>query len=957
MTLRFVRFAALAGTIAAALALAILRLYVEPIFGSSDEDDHFDYAISIARAGHLLSAKNALGSPTADLESAFLQTYSDRPRIYLNTAERVPPGYGTHQYFRRIDVRSRAELPDPHARMNAPDHPNPVLVSMYPFGYYALAASAIGAASALRPSLSDAFFGARYVSVGLLAIVLVACYGIARELGLRRPAALAFTGIVGCFALTTFVASYVQPDNLACAAVCVACHACLRARRARSLGAPTAVAAVAFGALAVTKYQTALCVGVAVFPMLALEAYARTRSWRAVGRTLVLGIAPAAAALAVQALAVGRNDAFAASVDTHFHAFTSLQNFPAEFARFCAGCAEAAWYFFIGNVAPPMTHDYRMAAAISYWNYFGNLDTPVTLVSPGVDRAARTLIAVLTGSVFLLALAGSARVAVRLARVARGGRRLRALRVAAGNVPLNAYYVFCAFMIVFYALTDNNWRTSGRNFYPFVVPALLLAVRYAPRALPDARLRRAFAAVTFGGLALYATFGSYDAALAVERRYYGPPALGPLASFARGSGGALVIDRVGTGPIASAQFVMNGAPLVRPVAHGQTLEIEGLAVDLARGDAAGGVFAVLDGRKPYAASYGYAHQDLAERFDDDRFFWAGFQAAIPTDNVGFGPHRITFEVVSHDGRRVTPVRVAVNANVAPPAPARPLVIGDNATLTGSLDQVTSLENAAAFGAEPQAVSLERTQTLFVRGWLVDLAHRAPLRAMDAVVDGRARFPVHLGDVRPELRATFPQLPPLVAAYAGFAGVVPLRSLPAGPHRFDLVAVDAGGHRVTLVRDFPFESVEPGRRRPTVEPPEGPLPRAFGAPGDYAGSVDQVSPLRNATYWTQGPAWLDQSEMLFVKGWGLDLLHRRNLAPIVAIVDGRTHYAARLGDVRPDVMLGYADLPASATDGAGWSVAIPVRGFARGAHEVSVTSVDPRTGRPLVLASRLPFTIR
>jgi hypothetical protein len=953
--MRWIRLVALAGTIAAALSLAILRVCVEPIFGPSDEDDHFDYAISIARAGHLLAAKNALGSPTADPESAFLQTYSDRPRIYLNTGDRVGPDYGTHQYFRRIDVRSRAELPDARALMNAPGHPNPVLVSMYPFGFYALAAAVIAIASKLSGSLTATFFAARWLSAGLLALTLGFGYGVARELGLSRALALGLTAIVGCFALTTFVASYVQPDNLAATTATAAFYYSLRLRSARP-PFEWAALGIALALLAVTKYQTALCVAAAVLPMLAVHVATRRRSWKAGAAAAGAVLSPAALALAIQALVVGRNAAFAASVDSHFHAFGGPGTLGADFAQFCLRCAQGAWYFFIGNVTPPFTHDYRVAAAVSYWNYFGNLDTPVTLVTPAIDRIARATIALLTGAIVLLTLAFLVRAALRLARLAARGRLPAALRLATANTPLNAYFAFCAFMIFFYAFTDNNWRTSGRNFFPFVVPAMLLAVRYAPRALPRRPWRVAFGATTFALLALYASVGTYDAAAAVERRYYGPPHVPPLARLARGGAGAIAFDLVGSGPIEAAQDVTDGVPRVRPTLQGDTLKIDGLAADAADGGSAGGVIAVLDGAKQYAASYGYAHADLARRFRDARLFWAGFRFEIPTANVALGPHRLRFFVVSHDMRVASPVRAAVDADVVARGPERPVTLGEPDSLTGALDSVTTLQEAETNRAGPDAFDEPRDRTLFVRGWLLDVRDRAGVRALALDIDGTRRFAAALGDVRPELPARFPSLAPLTAVYAGFTAAVPLDRFPTGAHRFDLVAVDARGRSTVVLRGYPFATFDPARGRDTIDPPQDPLPLTLGERGAYAASIDQVSPLRDATYWSQGPIWIRRGEFLFVKGWGLDFVHRRNLAPIVVTLDGGARFAAHTGDVRPDVMLGYSNLPQSATGGAGWSVAIPTAALRSGEHEVRVASVDPRTGRPLVLVQRVPFTI-
>jgi hypothetical protein len=155
----------------------------------------------------------------------------------------------------------------------------------------------------------------------------------------------------------------------------------------------------------------------------------------------------------------------------------------------------------------------------------------------------------------------------------------------------------------------------------------------------------------------------------------------------------------------------------------------------------------------------------------------------------------------------------VRAGEQPPqtAPLRPLVLGDHRTVVGFLEHVTSLEHAADQGPERDPVTLASGRTLYLDGWLVDLAQARPLRALQVDIDGRRRIDAHLGEVRPELRDYFPSVPPLVAAFGGFAAVVPPAGLVPGVHRFDLTAVEANGRRFELVRGFPFRIVDARRR--------------------------------------------------------------------------------------------------------------------------------------------------
>ncbi len=123
-----------------------------------------------------------------------------------------------------------------------------------------------------------------------------------------------------------------------------------------------------------------------------------------------------------------------------------------------------------------------------------------------------------------LSLLRLGRVAWKLGRLWRRGRRTAAVRIAASNVPINSYFLFTVLMVVLYVRLGNRFGAQGRNWLPFLLPIFLTAVAYAPRALAPRRVRRAFAAALLAALLLFDGVGGYYALQTVRNRYYSPAA-------------------------------------------------------------------------------------------------------------------------------------------------------------------------------------------------------------------------------------------------------------------------------------------------------------------------------------------------------------------------------------------------------------------------------------------------
>jgi len=945
---RDTRIVSVAGVLAAAFALAILWSYMVPILEASDENDHFDYAISLAHAGHLIPAWTSAPYPSYDLQTDFLETYTDFPRINLNLHDRVPPGYGTHEYFEQLDRRAALQLPDPW-KFEATAH-NPTLLPFYPFGFYALLAMWIRSFAAFHHSLVATFFAARWFSIALLPVTLAFSYGIARELRLRPWLSLALTAVIGMFTLTTFVASYVQPDNLTWMLYTIITFLALRIRRHFSYAYAFAIG-LALALLAITKYQY-FAVMLAVLVALLGVRLARPFSLLRTLAVAALLLLPSGLTLLTQALLVGSNPSFAAIAVAHFTAKPSGTLSPTLFG-FVSLCGQAIWHFFIAGFNYELDADPHFSGATSYWGDSGWLDTPLSFGSVAINTLVHLTIQTLNCITIALSVIWLSRTAYRLVRLAIRGRIWTALNLAVANVPLNLYFVFIAFMVFFYALTDNEWRISGRTWIPVIEPAFLLGFYFAPRALGRMRWRAPYATAILVLLALYATVGSFFGAVSAQQRYYGRDQLPHLSELTRGPKSEIVVDTVSTTLDPPRRPVDATGAFIAGVRQGQQIEITGWAGDIINRSAAGGVIAVVDGRDEIAASYGYATEYVSKELNALPLFWAGYHFHIPTLNVGYGAHTIALYIVSKDLKTYYPTGRNIRFIVDPP---RPIVIGDAQHIVGSLDQVGTIQTAGVDGSEYDPVWLDRDGYLALRGWADDVIHKQAIARIVLTIDGNRTFEAHLGDFRPELARDFPQLPPQVAMFSGFTAVVPLHALSEGTHVFSLRAIDGeAGGSVSLIRDFAFGVAGSDSPGAIIEPAYITRPFRFGdrktidGKIDVVGSISQVPAERES-----GAVWLDRAGYLYIRGWGINRAERRPLRQITITLDGTHRYAMRMNGFRPDLPDQLRSVSPQIAAYLGFSAAVPMHDLATGTHLLTMTAVDGEPGHLLYIVRNFPF---
>jgi hypothetical protein len=419
--------------------------------------------------------------------TAYLKERTRDDEIDFSPGAKLEPGYGTAAYFADLDrdaPREPIQVPGPNR-----------LAAVYPFGYYAVLAAWIGVVRHFSDSLTVTFFAARIFSVMLLGVTLTAAYGTLRLLNFTERFALLLTAGIGLFPLTSFISSYVQPDNLSWMLVTVCYYFALRFRAGNPLPL-----GLALGCLAVTKAQFFACVAPSVIALLAADLKYRCASWQMWLKTGTSVLLPSMLLGSAYLWSVRGTEnyfgppATSEGVLTHHLRYTRL----------------AIRDFFTG-----MSHD-------SFWGLFGWMDTPIVIRGPRTTAVIQFVLRGFARITVALTLLGIALVSIRLIHVARRKHVAQAIRFAAGNPLINSLLIFAIIITALYVRTENRFAAQGRNWLPVILPIFLLGIVYAPRALSWRPAIRAYTAATLTGLLLYDAVGGYYALQTVHARYYVP---------------------------------------------------------------------------------------------------------------------------------------------------------------------------------------------------------------------------------------------------------------------------------------------------------------------------------------------------------------------------------------------------------------------------------------------------
>jgi hypothetical protein len=500
---------ALAAIVVASTFQSVRWGFLVPIYQAPDEPVHLDYALC-------LYENRGLFRPTGQFQptdvkvarhperlvhpySLYLRERTQTASIRFNPSARMPGGYGTAAYYAALDR-------DAPGRESIHIDTPPVLARGYPFGYYGLLALWISAIRCFSDRLTVLFFGARLLSSALLIVSLLCVHGTLRGIGIGHALALIVTACVGLFPLTTFVASYIQPDNLSFALVSLAfCLATIvHARPGEWL--PLTGLGLSLGALSITKQHYCVAAAIPIAGMLIADCWHRSTSWFGWLRTAILFFVPGVAATAVFHWTMWRAKYDPLPTDTVLRTAHGTKKLLLIFERL----QDAVTDCFAG-----MTHN-------SFWGLFGWVDTPLVIGGGHTMEMIKLAIQICAWLLLGLTLIRAEQVASRLYWLARRRQPRIALALLLGNPVLNSYFLFTVIMISLRIRTNNVFGAQGRNWLPVLLPVFVTGLVYAPKALTIRNSRRILTWSLTAGLALFVTLGAYSAPRNILKRYYAP---------------------------------------------------------------------------------------------------------------------------------------------------------------------------------------------------------------------------------------------------------------------------------------------------------------------------------------------------------------------------------------------------------------------------------------------------
>jgi hypothetical protein len=593
-----------AGIIGLAVLLCAAYALLYPIFQNPDENNHFDYALTLRTAQRPIRPSEGPGQDNTHPSVRYLLERTGGLGLRMDWLARVPAGYGTRAFYDAVD-RSAPPV-DARRFHDGPLSPVPYVSKFYPLGYYGLAALAVAAGERVtRAGVVEQFFAARALSVLLFLATLIFAWLLFGELNVPAPTALillAFTAFLP-MALQTFAS--VQPDDLVAALIAAILWLSLLALR-RGLPAPIVlIVSLLLAALCATKrhYWIALSLPVA-FAFIA-TGNARSRF----GRAAVLAVPSLAAYLLTQPYLAAPPGGLTLCGPGETLARMSL---PAGVAAFFDSAL-------LGGTSMRR-----------FWLTFGWGGHSIDVVNRSVTDYILVLIAAGTIAFFLLFVRLLVRNAARLYRIARERSVPAALELASRNVALNAYLCYALMLLVLLASLRGAIVLQGRYWLPFLPVIWYIAIVLVPRSLAP-RWAHPARAIAIAGIAAVIAAGNAFAPASIAAAYF-------REAPDRGARASEEVYAVFETP---AGLTTSLAP--ESVARGASLALRGMAVDRRNAAPASAIALQIDGSRSVAATArrvpAFACDNVALALLD-----TGFEAQLPTAGLAPGRHEARVRV-------------------------------------------------------------------------------------------------------------------------------------------------------------------------------------------------------------------------------------------------------------------------------------------------------------------------
>jgi hypothetical protein len=574
----------------------------------------------------------------------------------------MSPEYGSKQFFKRLDADA------PISQRCKQTSTVPVMMAVYPVGYYALLAIWLGLLSCLNNSLTFLFFAARLFSVFLLGGGLTLTYLTMRELRISQWQSSLVLAAIAFFPLAPFVGSYIQPDNLSFFILSACFYLALHWRNRMkclisSSNMPefsitnnwTILAlSLVMSVLLLTKYHFFCCFSAAVLAMIISTGCRFKIPISRLTNILSFLFIPSLIAAMLQ-LWISWDCTLPPKDRSQEHWFATTDDFVK---------AQRAGFIQLGNHLCDALHDQYSSAYTkdgqtfeSFWGCFGQcLTVPLVIFSESINDALLSAIEIITKIVLVLSLGSLARVTASLFRISRKKRFNQAFYLACSNPVLNTYFLFVIVMFLFNIFVYHSFYGQGRHWWPVILPIVLGSASFAPRFFPSHYLRKRIFWFVIIVWLCYSLLASYFAPGCIKKRYYCQNKL-PAIDVSK-----LIPAELGTSSSVIAWDFIEPFPtfarhsryifyrLKIPEGTELYIDVHGWAIDFLSGKPAKTVLAVLDDKKIFQTVYGMESKGAVEYWHNDKYKFCGYGVVIPTKGLRIGKHKVSIKVVSSDGR-------------------------------------------------------------------------------------------------------------------------------------------------------------------------------------------------------------------------------------------------------------------------------------------------------------------
>jgi hypothetical protein len=453
-------------------------------------------------------------------------------------------------------------------------------------------------------SLWDDIVAARFVGVALLALTLLVSLAVFRSVGFTRGQSLLALVCIGCLPLSSWVAGYVQPENLSFFCVTLFLWLAIRWQR-RGTVASLLPPVLSIGALFFTKQHYALCCWAALFLTALPVLFKMPRIRGAVSLALIF-VVPAVC------FKFSFGATYASGMSYASQTFSSAgSTLSTGLNPLLRGLVQGVESAYLGG-----------DSFTDFWFRFGMRGE--TIFPGAIAYHVRPWLV----TIMLLAFAAFGfaqyRTLHRIEKVARHRSKVTALRLTVSSVPLNVYVMTALLLMFNFVRSGGLIWIEGRYWLPVTVAYLVLLgqIGYGARRPLQRRVQYAILAT----LAVFCLVSSAAGLRAIGRVYYDPP----TTSLAYDSMAEILQVK------SDGQSASDGPEL--RIRKGEPLEIDGFAVDPRTGLPAREVVAKVDGGQGLQAIVGLPESIVASAYSDDLLLDSGFRLHVGTERLTPGTH-------------------------------------------------------------------------------------------------------------------------------------------------------------------------------------------------------------------------------------------------------------------------------------------------------------------------------